>query len=326
LVTVRARIRDLDAASTRTAAIQLRHLRYFVKIVTAGSFSRAAALLYVAQPALSSQIAELEEELGMKLLHRSARGVRPTDEGELLLKEAQELLRRFDELPEKLRAGKSQITGSVQLGVPAVLTKAIAGEFMMACRSALPDVTLSFASGDSSVLRGRVVERTLDLALVFEHDPLPGLSRIELFRQLMYVLHIDEAHRDTASIRYADLGTWPLLSSGSIWRQVMVRKYAALGITPNIVAETQDLPSHLAAVSAGIGAIFLPVSSIPGADNIIFTPISDFHLTASLVWPHDVQLSRAAEAVSALLVPFIARYIEEKQPPGTESLMAGDKR
>jgi len=54
--------------------IQLRHLCYFVGIVDAGSLSRAATTLYVAQPALSQQMAELEQELGLPLLHRSARG------------------------------------------------------------------------------------------------------------------------------------------------------------------------------------------------------------------------------------------------------------
>jgi LysR family transcriptional regulator, nitrogen assimilation regulatory protein len=115
--------------------IQLRQLRYFVRIVEAGSFSRAAALLYVAQPALSTQIAELEQELGIKLLHRVARGVRPTAEGDLLYNEATELLRRFDQLPEKVRAGSPKVTGTVQLGIPAVLTQALAGAFMTACRN-----------------------------------------------------------------------------------------------------------------------------------------------------------------------------------------------
>ncbi|MEI9899681.1 MAG: LysR family transcriptional regulator [Hyphomicrobium sp.] len=58
--------------------MQLRHLRYFVKIVEAGSFSRAATTIHVAQPALSQQIAELEERLGVPVLQRHARGVRPT--------------------------------------------------------------------------------------------------------------------------------------------------------------------------------------------------------------------------------------------------------
>jgi LysR family transcriptional regulator, nitrogen assimilation regulatory protein len=319
----------LAAISARIAAIQLRHLRYFIKIVAAGSFSRAAALLYVAQPALSSQIAELEQELGIKLLHRGPRGVQPTPEGQLLYQEAQELVRQFDQLPEKIRANSPKVTGVVHLGVAAVLTQPLAGAFMTVCREALPDVTLSFASADSAVLRARVVEHELDLALVFEEEPLPGLSRTELFRQQMYVLHIDEALRNTASVRYADLAKRPLVSPGEVWRRSMEKRFAAAGVTPNIVANTEDLGSHLAAVNAGIGAIILPVSdpsSIPGAGNVIATPISDFHLTASLVWPHDAQLSRAGEAVSALLIPFIARYIKEKQPPGGESLATGDKR
>src|SRR5271155_5822066 len=86
--------------------MQLRHLRYFVRIVEAGSFSRAAATIHVAQPALSHQIAELEEELGVTLLHRSARGVRPTAAGETLYREAAAILQLMEQLP-----GKSPIDG-----------------------------------------------------------------------------------------------------------------------------------------------------------------------------------------------------------------------
>ena len=68
--------------------IQLRHLHYFVGIVDAGSLSRAASTLFVAQPALSQQMADLEQRLGVPLLHRSARGVRPTPAGLLLYREA----------------------------------------------------------------------------------------------------------------------------------------------------------------------------------------------------------------------------------------------
>ena len=64
--------------------MQFRHLRYFVKIVEAGSFSRAAATIHVAQPALSQQIADLEDRMGVPLLQRTPRGVRPTPAGEVL--------------------------------------------------------------------------------------------------------------------------------------------------------------------------------------------------------------------------------------------------
>ena len=79
--------------------MQFRQLRYFVKIVEAGSFSRAATLIHVAQPALSQQIHELEDRLGVTLLRRSARGVSPTAAGEVLFREAISILHQLDQLP-----------------------------------------------------------------------------------------------------------------------------------------------------------------------------------------------------------------------------------
>ena len=81
--------------------MQFRQLRYFVKIVEAGSFSRAASVVHIAQPALSQQIAELEERLGVALLQRSARGVRPTAAGDVLYKEASAILHQPDQLPPR---------------------------------------------------------------------------------------------------------------------------------------------------------------------------------------------------------------------------------
>src|SRR6478609_11768500 len=78
--------------------MQYRHLRYFVKVVECGSFSRAASTIHVAQPALSQQIAQLEEQLGVGLLLRSARGVRPTAAGEVLYREASSILRQLEEI------------------------------------------------------------------------------------------------------------------------------------------------------------------------------------------------------------------------------------
>ena len=84
--------------------MQFRQLRYFVKIVEAGSFSRAASVVHVAQPALSQQVAELEERLGVMLLQRSARGVLPTAAGEIFYKEASAILHQLDQLPSVVRS------------------------------------------------------------------------------------------------------------------------------------------------------------------------------------------------------------------------------
>ena len=77
--------------------MELRHLRYFVAVAAALNFTRAAARLHLAQPALSRQVADLEEELGVDLLKRTSHGVRLTEEGKLFLEEARGLLKGAEE-------------------------------------------------------------------------------------------------------------------------------------------------------------------------------------------------------------------------------------
>src|SRR5213593_5206398 len=88
--------------------MELRHLRYFLAVGEALNFTKAAAQLRVAQPALSRQVQDLEDEIGVDLMKRSPRGVTLTAEGKLFLDEVRELLRRADESVEKVRAPGSR--------------------------------------------------------------------------------------------------------------------------------------------------------------------------------------------------------------------------
>jgi LysR family nitrogen assimilation transcriptional regulator len=100
--------------------MQLRYLRYFVKIVEAGSFSRAATI-YVTQPALSQQIVELQEQLRVTLLLRTAREVRSTPARETLYKEGSSILRQVEELPDVVRSVGTEAAGSVAVGMSSTL-------------------------------------------------------------------------------------------------------------------------------------------------------------------------------------------------------------
>ena len=84
--------------------MQFRQLRYFVAVVEAGSISRAATTVHVAQPALSQQIADLEERIGVQLLLRMLHGVKATSAGETLFREASLILHRMDKLPSLLKS------------------------------------------------------------------------------------------------------------------------------------------------------------------------------------------------------------------------------
>jgi LysR family transcriptional regulator, nitrogen assimilation regulatory protein len=314
----------LSLAPRGRCAIHLRQLRYFVKIVEAGSISRAAAVVYVAQPALSSQIAELEQELGVVLLQRSARGVKPTTAGEVLYREATALLRQFEKIPEIVRTTGKDAAGSVSIGMASTLAYFLSGPFMKACKDALPNVSLSFFNEDSASLRARIRQRTLDLAVVFEQKPVPGLVRLELFRQRTFLLHTDESKRSVAELSLANVAQIPLILPGPAnnMRRVLDHLFAQAGLKPIVAAEIQDFASDLAAVRSGLGAALLPVgdlSGLPGAENLIATPVeSSLDMTACVVSSDETPLNGAGEAVRSFVHSFITQYVRDKKPRGAE--------
>src|SRR3984885_3610775 len=167
----------LGSRSVEHLRMQYRQLFYFVKIVEAGSFSQAARTIHVAQPALSQQIAELEASLGVPLLQRSARGVKPTVAGEKLYEEASSILRKLESLPSIVRSSTGEMRGLVSVGMPASLSTTLVGPFIETCRADHPAITLKFIDGDSEFLRDEVEKSRLDLALVYEDEFFPVVLR-----------------------------------------------------------------------------------------------------------------------------------------------------
>ncbi len=312
--------------------VQLRHLRYFVGIVDAGSLSRAATTLYVAQPALSQQMAELEQLLGEPLLHRSARGVRPTPAGELLYREAQAILRHVEKLPQIVRDRGGEVAGAVSLGMSSTVASFLAGPFIEACRSALPRVALSLVTEDSVSLKSRIDAHGLDLAVVFE--PAPGQAQgqgpalLPLFRQRLYLVDRKKLPGHAHAVPLQRVATLPLVlaSPPNALRSVLDRAFAAAGLQPQVVVETNLLSSMLAAVHAGAGATVVPrgdFRALLGGGTLAATPIEPpLYLTACVLQDAGSAPTRAAEAVRALLASVIGRLLREQAPVGMEPVDA----
>jgi LysR family nitrogen assimilation transcriptional regulator len=306
--------------------MQLRHLRYFVKIVEAGSFSRAAAAIHVAQPALSHQIGELEEEMGLPLLHRSARGVQPTAAGEVLYREAIAVLQQLDQLPGKVRSSQGVVEGVVNLGMTSTLAAVLFGPFMESSRSVLPKVALRFSTGQSYLVASRVEARNLDLGVVFEDKPIAGLARQCLFRQRLFLLRRDPPCARVSAVSLIDLAKLPLVlpARPNVIRAVFDPAIAEAGLVANIVAEADSFYGMLAAVLSGVGNAVVPkgdLSDVPGYEGIqaiiIEPPI---YLVASIVKSKHAPLTAAGEAVRSLFADFVANWLANKGLPGAESL------
>ena len=185
--------------------VQLRHLRYFTRIVEAGSFSRAASVVHIAQPALSQQIAELELDLGVTLLHRSARGVSPTPAGDVLYHEAVSILGRIEKLTELVRSGGPEIEGTVNIGTSSTLAATLFGPFVKACRAALPKVTLRCFAAGGTALKARLEAHTLHLAYTFEDEFAAAFARRPVYRQSCYLIRDEPLPGNPATVSLRDL-------------------------------------------------------------------------------------------------------------------------
>jgi LysR family nitrogen assimilation transcriptional regulator len=300
-----------------------RHLYYFVRIVEAGSFSQAARTIHVAQPALSQQIAELEASLGVPLLQRSARGVKPTAAGQKFYDEASSILRKYENLPGLVRSNSGKVEGQVSLGMPASLSTTLVGPFIEACKADYPSVTLKFIDGDSEFLREEVEKSRLDLALAYEDEFFPVVLRQPLFRQNHYLISGKRsAHPTTATISLKEVAKMPLVLPGRLnaRRVVIDRTFAEAGLSLKLAAQAVTVSSELSAVRSGAGSTILNLGDMSGfslddfAEPVLIEPT--FYLTCCLIWSNENTLTLAAERVKMLLVEFLKNHIYKTKRPG----------
>jgi LysR family nitrogen assimilation transcriptional regulator len=260
----------------------------------------------------------------MTLLHRSARGAKPTIAGEVLYREASAILRQMDQLPGIVRSREGEVEGSVSLGMSSTLAATLAGGFIEACRTALPKVMLKFSASDSESLKARVVAQTLDMALVFEDELVPNYARSPLFRQRLFLVGRKPPGKARSSISLKLLADVPLVlpSQSNITRRLLDREFAAAGIVPNIVAEGDVLSSILPVVKTGIGHTIIPTGDLADVATDDFAapiPIEPpLYLTASVVSSPDFPLTRAGESVRSVLQGFLGQNLRGSLPPGAE--------
>lgn len=160
--------------------MDVRQLRYFVKIVDAGSFGKAALGLKLAQAALSEQMRKLEAELGVLLLVRHAGGVRPTEAGETLYGHALTILEQVRTAAEETRERATSIGGRVEFGMPAPLCVAFGPQILRETIARFPSIDLHLVEGRSVHLEEQLLQGSLDLAVLYEptstklllHEPI----------------------------------------------------------------------------------------------------------------------------------------------------------
>ena len=297
--------------------MELRQLRYFVKVCELRSMGRAALELDLATSALSQQISRLESELSTRLLRRSSTGVTPTDAGLAFLQQAHLTLRHADEAVRA--AQQARLSGHVSIGLPPTTSSVLGVPLMQAMAERYPDVRLHLVEALSGHLASMLNSRQLDLAVVFQADTARRWSVLPLLGEKLFVIGRADLPGMPAGrqVRLAQLGALPLIlpSASHGLRATLQAAFARVRAVPHVVAEIDGLALLMDAVRAGHGATIQPGAAVArtAAEPLVQVRIADAqvgrqNLLASL---SDDELSPAALAARVMLAEVARRLVQE---------------
>ena len=306
--------------------MELRQLRYFVRVVELGSMGRAALDLGVVTSALSQQISRLESELSTRLLQRTSTGVVPTDAGLAFWRQAQLALRHADDAVRA--AQQARLSGHVSVGLAPTTATVLGVPLMRAMQERYPEVRLHMVEALSGHLTTMLHARQLDLAVLFQTDTPRRWSVAPLLAEKLFVIASPTLDgRPTGTrVRLSQLAEVPLiLPSGSHGlRATLMAAFARARIQPRIVAEVDGLALLMDAVRAGYGATVQPGAATARHDQggLELTQISDAHVGRRnlLVSLSDDELSPAALAARVVVADTARALVREGRWTGASLL------
>jgi len=265
--------------------MDLKQLGYFAHVAELGSFTKAAALLSVAQSALSHQVRQLEVELKQTLLIRNGRGVAPTDAGKRLLGHARGILMQVERARDDLAESRGAPVGNVVLGLPASIARSLALPLLKAFRHAFPNASLGIVEGLSAYIVESLVAGRVDIGLVYNAAPGPAIEIHPLHEQEMFLISSRRARKGAGKpVPAQALPRYPLIipSRPNANRMRIEALLADRGLKPRIAYEIDAIASILDLVHEGFGYAILPLDSLRGhahARSLAASPIVKPKLT-----------------------------------------------
>lgn len=288
--------------------MELRQLRYVIAVADHRHFTRAAASVPVAQPALSHQVKLLEQELGIELFERSHSGARLTEAGEIFLLRARRALAEMDAAREEIAAFKGLSSGRLVLGAMQALAGLDLPLLLAAFHAAYPGIDVSLREDSTRDMFTMVARGEIDLAIAALDVPRPpGLDAVPLVREPVLVA-LPAAHplasREAVALRLLRHETFILFKPGTGLRAVSDRAARQAGFVPRAGFQTSSHDRLLALVSKGLGVAFVPASAVsdPRPPGLAVLPVSPgIERTVGAVWRADHRHTPAANAFLALL-------------------------
>ena len=290
--------------------MNLRQIETFIHVAELGSFSKAAVLLDIAQPALSRQVRALETELRETLLLRNGRGVTLTEAGRRLLEHGQGILQRVAEARDDLGARRDEPVGHIVVGLPPSLARRLTLPLIEMFSAELPKAKLAIIEGFSVHIAEWLASGRVDLGLVYNPEPVPGIEIAPVLEERLCLIGMaSSTPRRSAPLK--DIARYPLVmpQRGHIFRKLMESHAALAGVKLNVAWEVSSVPAILDLVLGGHGYAALTDSAIrmhAQRKRLSVTPIRDPEIKSTLCLAMSAQkrrtplIDRTAKALAEL--------------------------
>lgn len=244
--------------------ISMKHLRYFKALSQQGHFGRAAAACAISQPALSVQIRELEDILGVPLVERASKQIRLTSFGEAFALRVNDILRHVDELGDFARASSSPFTGMLRLGVIPTIAPYLLPPVITMLAKKYPGVELRPREAVTQKLIADLQDSRLDAAILALPVSEDFLHEVPLFEE-EFVLVRSKGDARKPVPAYDELRNMKLLllEEGHCFRDQALSFCNISASLPRDLIEGNSLSTLVRMVGAGIGVTMIPEMAVP---------------------------------------------------------------
>ena len=294
--------------------MEIRVLRYFLTIVREESIPRAAEALHITQPTLSRQIAQLEEEMGVRLFDRGTRKIVLTDEGLLLRRRAEEILELVDKTEKELSEQDRMIEGTVSVGCGDLASVRVLPELFSAFHSRYPAVSFDLHTATADHIKERMDRGLTDIGLLLEPVNMEKYEYIRLNQRERWVvvMHPDSPLAGREHITSEDLRGLPLILPRRLSVQSELANWFAEDFDKLNVLFTSNLPSGSAVMSHSRLAYSIIIEgsvSFWDKEKVVCRPLfPELTATSVLAWKRHQPFGAAASR----FIQFCREFLKEK--------------
>ncbi|OAZ49809.1 LysR family transcriptional regulator [Paenibacillus polymyxa] len=290
--------------------MDLKHLHYFCVIVEEGQITKAARTLNMAQPPLSQQLKNMEDELGVKLIYREGKKWEVTEAGYTLYTRAKRLLAEMEDTCREIGEFENRVTGTLAIGTSSACMSLIT-EQLSHFHQVYPEVYVKIGHGDTHHLEELLHQNKVDLALLLLPVDDKSYHTIELEGvSFVAVLPCEWADRHpSGEITLQEAASYDLLlgrrTEGHGLYETVIRKFQEHHLIPRVVLDCPEISTILSLVSTGMGITIIPDAGLGQEYGDRFCTLSikePFPFTQpAVVWRKDRYLSNAARKFVELL-------------------------